>query len=158
VAYIAGKGGFDLAGACYPEVHPNSANEIEDVLNLKKKVDAGVTHLISQLFFDNESFYRFRERTQLAGINVPLEAGIMPVMNRGQIERMVTMCGASIPAKLSRMMIKWEDPQDLREAGIAYAVDQILDLIAAGVDGIHLYTMNNPDVAATITDAVHNLL
>ena len=153
------KLGFDIAGACYPEVHPESDNEVEDILNLKCKVDAGVSHLVSQLFFDNDSFYSFRERCQLAGINVPIEAGIMPVTNKKQIERMVTMCGAGLPAKFSRMMMKYEDkPEALRDAGIAYAINQIIDLISSGVDGIHLYTMNNPYVAEKITSAVRNLL
>ena len=158
-AYIKSKGDFDISGACYPEVHVDAANEVEDVLNLKKKVDAGAEHLISQLFFDNAVFYRFIERTEIAGIKVPIEAGIMPVTNKKQIERMVSMCGASLPAKFSKIMQKYESkPEALRDAGIAYAVEQIVDLIANGVDGIHLYTMNNPYVAAKITDAVSTLL
>ncbi len=158
-AYIRSKGDFDVSGACYPEVHVEAANEVEDVLNLKKKVDAGAQHLISQLFFDNALFYRFLERTQIAGIHVPIEAGIMPVTNKKQIERMVSLCGASLPPKFAKMMQKYESkPEALRDAGIAYAVEQIVDLIANGVDGIHLYTMNNPYVAEKITRAVENLL
>lgn len=158
-AYIKTKGNFDIAGACYPEVHLEAENEVEDVLNLKKKVDAGATHLISQLFFDNSAYYRFIERTKIAGINVPIEAGIMPVTNKSQIERMVSMCGASLPVKFSKIMQKYENkPDALRDAGIAYAVEQIVDLIANGADGIHLYTMNNPYVARKITEAVGNLL
>lgn len=157
--YIKSKGDFDIAGACYPEVHSESKDEVEDVLNLKKKVEAGTEHLISQLFFDNSAFYRFYERTKIAGINVPIEAGIMPVTNKKQIERMVSMCGASLPAKFSKIMQKYENkPQALRDAGIAYAVEQIVDLIANGVDGIHLYTMNSPYVASKITEAVSSLL
>ena len=129
------------------------------MLNLKKKVDAGAEHLISQLFFDNALFYRFIERTKIAGINVPIEAGIMPVTNKRQIERMVSLCGASLPAKFVKMMQKYESkPEALRDAGIAYAVEQIVDLLANGVDGIHLYTMNNPYIAEKITRAVENLL
>ena len=159
VAYIRRKGGFDLAGACYPEGHVEAEDEIADVLNLRKKVDAGVTHLISQLFFDNASFYRFLERARIAGINVPIEAGIMPVTNKSQIERMVSLCGASLPAKFSKIMQRYESrPEALRDAGIAYAVEQIVDLIANGVDGIHLYTMNNPYIARKITEAVSSLL
>lgn len=158
-SYIRAHGGFDIAGACYPEVHGEAENEVEDVLNLKKKVDAGAEHLISQLFFDNSAFYRFIERTRIAGINVPIEAGIMPVTNKNQIERMVSMCGASLPAKFAKIMQKYESkPEALRDAGIAYAVEQIVDLIANGVDGIHLYTMNNPYVAKKITEAVSSLL
>lgn len=157
--YIKSKGDFDIAGACYPEVHSESKDEVEDVLNLKKKVEAGTEHLISQLFFDNSAFYRFYERTKIAGINIPIEAGIMPVTNKKQIERMVSMCGASLPAKFSKIMQKYENkPQALRDAGIAYAVEQIVDLIANGVDGIHLYTMNSPYVASKITEAVSSLL
>lgn len=158
-AFIAAHGDFDIAGACYPEVHPEAENEVDDVLNLRKKVDAGASHLISQLFFDNAAFYRFRERCQIAGISVPLEAGIMPVTNKNQIEHMVTMCGASLPAKFTRMMMKYEaNPEALRDAGLAYAIDQIVDLLSNGVDGIHLYTMNNPLVAKRVTEAVRTLL
>ena len=158
-AYIRAHGDFDVSGACYPEVHVDAENEVEDVLNLKKKVDAGATHLISQLFFNNAFFYRFLERTKIAGINVPIEAGIMPVTNKKQIERMVSLCGASLPPKFAKMMQKYENkPEALRDAGIAYAVEQIVDLLANGVDGIHLYTMNNPTVAEKITRAVETLL
>ena len=158
-SYIRSKGDFDLGGACYPEVHLEAENEVDDVLNLKKKVDCGAEHLISQLFFDNSVFYRFIERTKIAGINVPIEAGIMPVTNKSQIERMVSMCGASLPVKFSKIMQKYENkPEALRDAGIAYAVEQIVDLLANGVDGIHLYTMNNPYVARKITEAVESLL
>ena len=158
-AYIKSKGDFDIGGACYPEVHVDAADAAEDVLNLKKKVDAGAEHLISQLFFDNELFYRFLERAKIAGINVPIEAGIMPVTNKRQIERMVSLCGASLPPKFVKMMQKFESkPEALRDAGIAYAVEQIVDLLSNGVDGIHLYTMNNPYVAEKITRAVENLL
>ncbi len=158
-AYIKSKGDFDIAAACYPEVHVDAKSEVEDILNLKKKVDAGAQHLISQLFFDNEHFYRFLQRAQIAGVNVPIEAGIMPVTNKKQIERMVSLCGASLPPKFVKMMQKYESkPEALRDAGIAYAVEQIVDLLANGVDGIHLYTMNNPYVAEKITRAVENLL
>ena len=158
-AYIREKGDFDISGACYPETHVDAADEVEDVLNLKKKVDAGAQHLISQLFFDNAMFYRFLERTKIAGIRVPIEAGIMPVTNKRQIERMVSLCGASLPPKFSKMMQRYESkPEALRDAGIAYAVEQIVDLLANGVDGIHLYTMNNPYVAEKITRAVEKLL
>ncbi|HHZ06443.1 MAG TPA: methylenetetrahydrofolate reductase [NAD(P)H] [Clostridiales bacterium] len=150
---------FGVAGACYPEVHMEAKNEVDDIFNLKKKVDAGADNLVSQLFFDNEVFYRFIERAKIAGINVPIQAGIMPVTNKKQIERMVSMCGASFPSKFSRVIQRYGDnPQALRDAGIAYAVDQIVDLIANGVDGIHLYTMNNPYVAKTIAKSIEKLL
>lgn len=158
-SYIKSKGDFDIAGACYPEVHGEAEDEVADVLNLRKKIEAGAEHLISQLFFDNSAFYRFIERTRIAGINVPIEAGIMPVTNKNQIERMVSMCGASLPVKFTKIMQKYESkPEALRDAGIAYAVEQIVDLLANGVDGIHLYTMNNPYVARKISEAVVSLL
>lgn len=159
ITYIKSHGDFDIAGACYPECHPDSDSIVDDIMNLKKKVDAGATHLISQLFFDNEAFYDFREKTMLAGINVPIEAGIMPVVNKNQIERMVTICGASLPRKFVRIMQKYENnPEALRDAGIAYAINQIVDLIASGVDGIHLYTMNNAYVARKISEAVSGII
>lgn len=150
---------FDIGGGCYPEVHGEAEDEVEDILNLKKKVDAGASHLISQLFFDNNVYYRFIERARIARINVPIEAGIMPITNKNQITRMVSMSGASLPAKFSKILQKYENkPEALRDAGIAYAIEQIIDLIANGVDGIHLYTMNNPYIARKITEAVANLL
>ena len=159
ITYIKSKGDFDIAGAFYPECHPDADSMIEDIKNLKAKVDAGADHLISQLFFDNDSFYEFREKAAIAGINVPIEAGIMPVVNKNQIERMVTTCGASLPAKFVRIMTRYEhSPEALRDAGIAYAVNQIVDLVASGVDGIHLYTMNKPYVARKICEAVSGIL
>ena len=149
--YIASQGDFDIAGACYPEVHSEATDEVEDIHNLRKKVESGASHLISQLFFDNSVYYRFLERAKIAGVNVPIEAGIMPVTSKSQIERMVSMCGASLPAKFAKIMQKYDTrPEALRDAGIAYAVDQIVDLIAHGVD--------NPYVARKITEAVSSLL
>lgn len=157
--YIRSRGDFDIGGACYPEGHLEAPDEVSDILNLRKKVEAGAQHLISQLFFDNSVFYRFTERAKIAGINVPIEAGIMPVTNKNQIEKMVSLCGASLPAKFSKIMQKYESkPEALRDAGIAYAAEQIVDLLANGVDGIHLYTMNNPYVARKISEAVVSLL
>lgn len=159
ISYIKEKGDFHISAACYPEVHTEAPDMITDIKHLREKVDAGAEHLMSQLFFDNGHFWDFLEKARIAGVNVPIEAGIMPVSNKKQIERMVSMCGASLPAKFSRMMAKYEnDPESLRDAGIAYAVDQIVDLISGGADGIHLYTMNNPYVAEKITSAVSGLL
>ena len=159
INYINTQGKFDIAGACYPECHPDSDSIEQDIENLKIKVEAGADHLISQLFFDNDYFYSFREKAVKAGINVPVEAGIMPVVNKNQIERMVTTCGASLPHKFVKIMQKYEhNPEALRDAGIAYAVNQIVDLIASGADGIHLYTMNNSYVAGKITEAVSGLI
>jgi methylenetetrahydrofolate reductase (NADPH) len=158
-AFISQNGNFGISGACYPEMHNEAASYAEDIRHLKIKVESGVSHLISQLFFDNNLFYDFLEKLDIAGINVPVEAGIMPVTNAAQITRMVALCGASIPQKLSRIMNRYADnPVALRDAGISYAVDQISDLIAAGVDGIHLYAMNNAENATRIHEMVKSQL
>ena len=149
---------FKIFGACYPELHPQSPSVYDDIDNLKKKVDAGANHLLSQLFFDNEKFYRFQERCQIKGINVPIEAGIMPATNKKSIERMVSMTNAILPKKFTDMMDRYGDnPDAIRDAGIAYAIDQIVDLVTHGVSGIHLYTMNNPFVARRIYEATKSL-
>ncbi len=159
ISFIKEHGDFDIAGACYPEGHIESRNMVEDIHHLREKVDAGAQHLISQLFFDNSVFYDFLEKARIAGIKVPIEAGIMPVVNKKQIERMVSLCGASMPSKFTKMMQRYEhSPEAIRDAGIAYAVDQIVDLVSNGVDGIHIYTMNNPYVAKRISTAVESLI
>lgn len=159
IPYIKTMGDFDVAGACYPEGHPDSETLDEDIENLRKKVDSGADHLITQLFFDNEYFYNFRDKAVKAGINVPIEAGIMPVVNKNQIERMVTTCGASLPHKFVKIMQKYgQNPEAMRDAGIAYAINQIVDLAASDVDGIHLYSMNNAYVARKISEAVSGVL
>lgn len=154
-----GKGKFDIAGACYPEGHPESADLLTDIRNLKKKVDAGVTHLNTQLFYDNEDFFRFRDMLALAGIDVPVQAGIMPLVKKAHIDRTIALSGAKIPAAVSRMISRFYDkPEALMDAGIAYAVSQIADLLSAGVSGIHLYVMNNTYVAERITESVKHIL
>ena len=159
IPYIKTRGEFEVAGACYPEGHPDSETLDEDIENLRKKVDSGADHLITQLFFDNEYFYNFRDKAVKAGINVPIEAGIMPVVNKNQIERMVTTCGASLPHKFVKIMQKYgQNPEAMRDAGIAYAINQIVDLAASDVDGIHLYSMNNAYVARKISEAVSGVL
>lgn len=158
-AYLKGKGDFCIAGACYPECHPESANRVADMKHLKEKVDAGDEFLISQLFFENEIFYSFVEDARIAGISVPITAGIMPVINKAQIERMVTLCGASLPEKFQKIMNKFEGNKDaLFDAGMAYALSQIIDLLANDVEGIHLYTMNNPAVARRICEGIKNII
>lgn len=150
---------FSVSGACYPEKHLEAPDVVKDIHNLKKKVEAGVEHLVSQLFFDNDVFYDFYEKTRIAGITVPIEAGIMPVTNKAQIERMVTMCGATLPDKFRKILDKYGDePEALFDAGMAYAVNQIVDLIASGVDGIHVYTMNNVMIARRICEGIKNLI
>lgn len=159
VRFIQAHGDFHVLGACYPEGHMESGGIVADMLNLKRKVDDGVDHLISQLFFDNQFFYRFREHAAIAGINVPIQAGIMPVVNKRQIERMVSLCGVALPDKFLKMMLRFEHNETaMRDAGIAYAVDQIVDLVTQGVDGIHLYTMNNPIIAKRIYQAIQSLI
>lgn len=159
VGYVKSKGNFSISGGCYPETHLEAPDAITDIRNLKRKVDAGVSHLVSQLFFDNEMFYSFYEKTRIAGIEVPVDAGVMPVTNRAQIERMVNMCGASLPPKFERILHKYEENKEaLLDAGMAYTINQIVDLIAHDVDGIHIYTMNNPAVAKRICDGIKNLV
>ncbi len=158
-AYLKEKGDFCIAGACYPECHPESENRIEEMRNLKKKVDAGAEVLLSQLFFDNQYFYRFVDDCRIAGIDVPVTPGIMPVINAAQIKRMVTLCGASLPPKFERIINKYADNKEaLFDAGMSYALSQIIDLLANDVDGIHLYTMNNPVVARRICEGIRNII
>ena len=127
--------------------------------NLKKKVDAGVSHLISQLFFDNDVYYDFLTKLRIAGIDVPVSAGIMPVINKAQIERMVTLCGATLPEKFRRILTKYEGNKDaLFDAGMVYAINQVVELLANDVEGIHLYTMNNPVVAKKLCDGIRNII
>lgn len=159
VSFIKEQGDFGVSGACYPEGHVEAESLTADILNLRKKVDAGVQSLVTQLFFENSMFYDFREKMAIAGISVPVSVGIMPVTNKNQIERMVAMCGASLPRKFVKMVQKYDTrPEALIDAGIAYAADQIADLLSNGVDGIHIYTMNNPYVARKIVGIIGKLL
>ena len=150
---------FDIVGACYPEGHPDSPNQISDIQNLKKKVDAGCSSLVTQLFFDNERFYDFQDKCTLAGIDVPIHVGIMPILNRNQALRLLKTCeNIHLPRKFKAILDKYEhDPESLRAAGLAYAVDQIVDLVTQDVAGVHLYTMNNADTAKHIHQATHAL-
>lgn len=152
------KPDFTVSGACYPEVHPDSKNRIEDVKHLKQKVDAGCDQLITQLFYDNDQFYRFQEECAIADINVPILAGIMPIINRKQALHVLENCAASLPKKFLAILDKYKDnPVALKEAGIAYAIDQIVDLVTNDVDGIHLYTMNKSDTARHIYENTASL-
>ncbi|WP_195594547.1 methylenetetrahydrofolate reductase [NAD(P)H] [Streptococcus oralis] len=150
---------FDIVGACYPEGHPDSPNQISDIQNLKKKVDAGCSSLVTQLFFDNERFYDFQDKCTLAGIDVPIHAGIMPILNRNQALCLLKTCeNIHLPRKFKAILDKYEhDPESLRAAGLAYAVDQIVDLVTQDVAGVHLYTMNNAETAKYIHQATHAL-
>lgn len=150
---------FKIFCACYPEKHFEAQTLSEDIDNLKRKVDYGANHILSQLFFDNSKFYEFIDMAQQKGIDVPIEAGIMPATNEKSIKHMVEITGASLPKKFTDMMEHFRGDKDaMMDAGINYAIDQITDLITHGVDGIHLYTMNNTYVAKRITRAISTLL
>ncbi len=158
VRFIKENGDFHIIGACYPQGHSESQSLEEDIKNLKVKVDAGADQLITQLFLDNTHFHEFRERAHKHGIHVPIQAGIMPVTKKKQIERMVSLSGVELPKKFQQILERYGDsPESMRDAGIAYAIDQIVDLLASDVDGIHLYTMNNPYIANRIYDATNSL-
>lgn len=159
ITYLKQTGDFCISGACYPECHPESAGRVEEMRYLKQKVDAGAQVLLSQLFFNNDYFYRFVEDCRIAGIDVPVTPGIMPVINARQIKRMVTMCGASLPQRFERIIHKFEGNKEaLFDAGMSYSLSQIIDLLANDVDGIHLYTMNNPAVARKICEGIRNIV
>ena len=155
VKFIKANGDFGVSGACYPETHFEAPDAATDIRNLKHKVEQGVQSLVSQLFFDNSVFYAFLEKCRIADITVPVTPGIMPVTNKKQIERMVTLCGATMTPELVKMLQKYEaDPDGLYSAGIEFAVNQIRDLMAQGADGVHIYTMNNPKIAKAIVEAI----
>ena len=159
ISHIKNRGDFNILGACYPEGHVKGRGIKEDMLHLKLKEERGATQFISQLFFDNSYFYNMLEQKEKLGIKSPIQAGIMPVVNKNQIERVASLCGAKIPEKFIKIMNKYEyDKGALREAGIAYAVEQIVDLVSSGVDGIHLYTMNNPYVARRIHENINTII
>ena len=155
---VRDAGTFSVGAACYPEGHIDCDNLIQDVKYLREKVDTGADFLISQLFFDNELFYRFMDAIDLAGIDVPVSAGIMPVLNKNQILRITKLAGCELPQKFMRILDRYEhNPEALKEAGEAYAIEQIIDLMAWGVRGIHLYTMNKPDTAKRIIGNIKNV-
>ena len=144
-----------IAAACYPEMHPESTSREMDLKFLKQKVEAGVDFLITQMFFDNNKFYKFREEANKYGIHVPISVGIMPITSARQLGTSVSLSGTSVPNSLSSMVAKYADnPADMRKAGIEYAIRQIEDLISNDVDGIHLYTMNKADTACAIMNNV----
>ncbi|MBO4701882.1 MAG: methylenetetrahydrofolate reductase [NAD(P)H] [Lachnospiraceae bacterium] len=159
IAYLKESYDFCIAGACYPEIHPESKDRVEEMKNLKKKVDSGAEVLLSQLFFSNKTFYEFTEICRIAGMDVPITPGIMPALNAAQINRMVTMCGATLPHSFQKIIERFGNNKDaLFDAGMSYALSQIIDLLANDVDGIHLYTMNNPVVAKKICEGVKNIV
>lgn len=159
VRFIKENGDFEVFAACYPEKHNEAKSVVEDIHNLKTKVDSGVSTLLTQLFFSNDDFYRFKEACELAKISVPIYAGIMPVANKRQVLKITSISGAKIPPKFAKILQKYENNDEaMINAGIAYAIDQIVDLLTNDVAGIHLYTMNNAYIARRIYEAVHTLL
>ena len=153
------KGDFCIGSGCYPEVHPEAANMLEDIRFLKEKVDAGCDFLTSQLFFDNSIFYDYLYKVREAGIAVPVIPGIMPVTNAKQMERSIQMSGSFIPRHFKALMERFgNNDAAMKQAGIAYATEQIIDLYANGVKNVHVYTMNNPEVAEKIMANVKDLL
>ena len=159
IRFLKPQTDFCFLGACYPECHPESGNRIREMKYLKEKVDAGAEVLLSQLFFDNEQFFRFHESCRIADINVPVIPGIMPVINASQIKRMVTMCGATFPERFQKIICRYETNKEaLFDAGMSYALSQIIDLLVSDIDGIHLYTMNNPFVARRICEGIRNII
>lgn len=146
-------GDFCIGGACYPEGHPEAAAMEEDLQHLKEKVEAGCDYLTTQMFFDNNIYYRFLYKALAKGINVPVVPGIMPVTNAAQVKRTISLTGNLVPAKFLSIVDRFgSNPEAMKQAGIAYATEQIIDLIANGVNHIHIYSMNKPDVAGAIMD------
>lgn len=159
IEYLRKKESFCIAGACYPECHPESENRVSEMKYLRKKIDSGAEVLLSQLFFDNDYFFRFVEDCRIAGIEVPVIPGVMPVINAAQIKRMVTMCGASFPERFQKIIHRYENNKEaLFDAGMCYALSQIIDLLSSDIEGIHLYTMNNPAVARKICEGIRNVI
>ena len=150
--------GFCIGGACYPEGHVECERQSEDIMHLKEKVDAGCDFLTTQMFFDNATMYSFMYRIREAGIEVPIVAGIMPITNPGQVKRSVALSGATIPQRFRTMVDRFgDDPESMKQAGVVYAAEQIVDLIANGVTHIHVYSMNKPEIAAAIQSSLSAL-
>ena len=144
---------FCIGAACYPEIHPESKNQKEDIKYLKEKVDAGCSFLTTQMFFDNNLLYNFLYKIREAGITVPVIPGVMPITNANQVERAIKLSGSFIPQRFKSLVDKFgHSPDAMKQAGIAYATDQIIDLFANGITNVHVYSMNKPDVAEKIQD------
>ncbi len=150
---------FCIAGACYPEIHPESENQKDDIARLKEKVDAGCDFLTTQMFFDNNLLYNFLYKIREAGITVPIVPGIMPITNANQVERAIKLSGSFMPQRFKSLVDKFgPDPAAMKQAGIAYATDQIIDLYANGITNIHVYSMNKPDIAEKIQSNLSDIL
>ena len=151
--------GFCIGGACYPEIHPESANQKEDIKYLKEKVDAGCEFLTTQMFFDNNLLYNFLYKIRESGITVPIIPGIMPITNGNQVERAIKLSGSFMPQRFKSLVDKFgTTPAAMKQAGIAYATDQIIDLFANGIRNVHVYSMNKPDVAEAILRNLSDIL
>ena len=150
---------FCIGGACYPEIHPESENQSEDILHLKEKVEAGCDFLTTQMFFDNNLLYNFLYKIREAGITVPVIPGIMPITNANQVSRAIKLSGSFMPQRFKSLVDKFgNDPAAMKQAGIAYATDQIIDVYANGIKNVHVYSMNKPDVAEKIKDNLSDIL
>ena len=150
---------FCIGAACYPEVHPESVNQKEDILHLKEKVDAGADFLTTQMVFDNNLFFNFMYKLREAGVTVPVIPGIMPITNAAQVERAIKLSGSFMPQRFKSLVDYFgQDPSSMKQAGIAYATAQIIDLYANGVTNVHVYSMNKPDVAKAIKDNLSEIL
>ena len=156
---IRESGDFCIGGACYPENHPESENSYADIEGLKKKIDAGCEFLTTQMFFDNNILYNFLYRIQRAGVFAPVVAGIMPVTNARQIKRIISISANALPQRFIRIVDRYGDnPEAMKQAGIAYATEQVVDLFANGINAVHIYSMNNPDVARGIKNNISELI
>ena len=159
VQLIKECGDFCVGGACYPEVHPDSANKNADIAGLKKKVEAGCEYLTTQMFFDNNIFFNFMYRVREVGINVPIIPGIMPITKKIQVKNAVKLSGCNVPERFKTIVDRFGDSEEaMKQAGIAYATDQIIDLLANGVKNIHVYSMNKPEIAAGIQKNLSEIL
>ncbi|MBP3719238.1 MAG: methylenetetrahydrofolate reductase [NAD(P)H] [Eubacterium sp.] len=153
------NGDFCIGAACYPEVHPDSINQQDDLLHIKEKVDAGADFLTTQMVFDNNLFFNFMYKIRELGVTVPIIPGIMPITNAKQVERAIKLSGSFMPQRFKSIVDYFgNDPSAMKQAGIAYATDQIIDLYANGITNVHVYSMNKPDVAKAITDNLYNIL
>lgn len=158
IADIKAQGDFCIGGACYPEGHPEAESIFEDLTHLKEKVDAGCEFLTTQMFFDNNILYNFMYKALKKGIDVPIVAGIMPITNKAQVKRSISLSGSMVPKRFLAIVDRFGDnPDAMKQAGIAYATDQIIDLIANGVNHVHIYTMNKPDVAGAILENLSDI-
>jgi len=158
VSQIQKHGNFCVGGAVYPEGHIECGNLNQDLQHIKNKVDAGTDFLISQLFFDNELYYDFLDKARCKGIDVPISAGILPVLSKSQMDHIIRLCGCNLPPKFTRILDKYSNkPEALKEAGVAYAIEQIIDLLSWGVDGVHLYTMNRPKTTRKIIESISSI-